>query len=182
MFLIDCYPDYKENCMKIWWVKKESVIKKEEFSPWFFVRAFRKEDALLDYLDGHPSILYTCYEKRFVSLTKKAPVIKVVLSKYNLREIASEIDRMGGYEVYELFNVDISFPQRYFFEKDLFPMMNVEEDSPFAVEYEIPPLRELFFDIKVKSDRIPSFSDPLISLRVQAVSYTHLTLPTNREV
>jgi len=171
MFLIDCYPDYEENCMKIWWIDKDtdkSVIHKEEFFPWFYVRAFKREDALLEYLEGHPSVTYTIFEKRFVSLTEKAPVVKVVLHQYNLREIASEIDRMGGYELYDLFNVDISFPQRYFFEKDTFPMMDTKKDSPFVVEYETPDLKELFFDITLKSERIPSFSDSLCTVTLQS--------------
>ena len=170
MFLIDCYPDYTESCMKIWLYHENgtSVIKKEEFSPQFYVKASRKEDVLLQYLEEIPSVRYISYENRLVSLRKKAPVVKVVLHEYNIREIASEIDRMGGYETYELFNVDISFPQRYFFEKDLFPMMNVEDDSPFAVEYSVPDLKELFFDVTVKSDRIPSYSDSLVSMELKS--------------
>lgn len=162
MFLIDCYPDYTEHCVKLWLKSGgRSVVKKEEFTPWFCVRALKKEELLESYLNDAPSVQYTVYEKRFISLTKKAPVIKVVLADYGIREIASEIDRLGGYELYELFNVDISFPQRYFFENDLFPMMHMEKDSSFAVEYSIPVLKELFFDVTIESDRISSFSDPL---------------------
>lgn len=167
MFLIDCYPDYDENCMKIWWWNKESVIEKEEFFPWFYVRALKKEHALLKYLEENPFIKTISFENRLVSLEKKAPVIKVTLNHYRIKEIATEIDRMGGYELYELFNVDISFPQRYFFEKDTFPMMNTEGDSPFAVEFDIPDLKEIFFDIQVKSQRIPSFLDVLESVDIK---------------
>ncbi len=168
MFLIDCYPDYEENCMKIWLQDRESSIRREEFSSWFYVRALRREEVLLQYLKEHPCVMSFSREKRFVTLTKKAPVIQVILNEYRVNEVASEIDRMGGYELYELFNVDLSLPQRYFFEKNVFPMMRIEGDSPFAVEYEVPELKELFFDIKVKSERIPSFSDPLVSVMVES--------------
>ncbi len=167
MFLIDCYPDYTENCVKLWLRSGKSVLKKEEFTPWFCARALRKEELLESYLNDAPSVAYTVYEKRLISLTEKAPVIKVVLNNYGIREIASEIDRLGGYELYELFNVDISFPQRYFFENDLFPMMNMEKDSSFAVEYDIPVLKELFFDVTIESDRISSFSDPLSFITIK---------------
>jgi DNA polymerase-2 len=167
MFLIDCYPDYEENCMHIWRHDKGSTITREEFFPWFYVRALKREDNLYTYLEGAPDVTYITHENKFVTLLKKAPVVKVVLNTYNMREIASDIDRLGGYELYELFNVDISFPQRYFFEKNLFPMMNTGEDSPFAVEYETPDLRELYIDIQVDSHGIPSCSDPLLSITVR---------------
>ncbi|KYK35349.1 MAG: hypothetical protein HXS46_06915 [Theionarchaea archaeon] len=165
MFLIDCYPDYEENCMTIWLDNKRCILKKEEFTPVFYVKALKREDKLVQYLENIPFVTYI-YENRWISLRKKAPVIKVILSKYNIREIASEIDRMGGYELYELFNVDISFPQRYFFEKNVFPMMKVADDSPFAVEYDTPDLKELLFTITVDSKRIPSCSDPLTCITI----------------
>ncbi len=164
MFLIDCYPDYQESCLKIWRHNKKSAIEREEFFPWFYVRALKKEEALLTYLEDMD--VNISREVRSISPGKKVAVIKVVLHEYSMREMASEIDRMGGYEVYELFNVDMSFSQRYFFEKDLFPMMSAD-DSPFAVEYDIPDLKEVFFDIKVKSKGIPSFSDSLLSLQLK---------------
>jgi DNA polymerase elongation subunit (family B) len=167
MFLIDCYPDYDENCMKTWWWNKESVLEKEEFLPWFYVRALKRKDVLQKYLGENPSVKTISCENRLVSLEKKAFVIKVTLDRYKVKEIATEIDRMGGYELYELFNVDISFPQRYFFEKDTFPMMKTEGDSPFAVEFDIPDLKEIFFDIQVKSLKIPSFSDILESVNIR---------------
>lgn len=166
MFLIDCYPDYREACMKIWYYDGRSFLKKERFSPWFYVRAVEKEreHALHLYVEDLPSVSYTRREVKSISFTKKAPVVKIVLNQYTVQELAAEIDRLGGYELYELFNVDISFPQRYFFERDLFPMMNLEEDSPFAVEYDIPPLKELFFDVTVQTKGIHSFSDPLTGI------------------
>ena len=169
MFLIDCYPDYEESSMKIWWwdEKRESVLEREEVFPWFYVRAHKREGVLLKYLENNSSVKDISREKRLVSLEREAPVVKVTLHDFGIREIASEIDRMGGYELYELFNVDISFPQRYFFENDTFPMMNTEGDSPFAVEYDVPDLKELFFDIKVKSDKIPSCADPLEKIYIQ---------------
>jgi DNA polymerase elongation subunit (family B) len=167
MFLIDCYPDYEENCMKLWiFDNGKPVIKKEEFFPCFYVSALKGEDVLKTYLKEIPAIKYILHESRFTSLEKKTPVLKTVLQEYTVQKIASEIDRMGGYELYELFNVDISFPQRYFFKKDLFPMMNTKEDSPFTVEYDTPDLKELFFDISVRS-KIPSFSDPLVSVLIR---------------
>lgn len=166
MFLIDCYPDYREVCMKVWYYSGKSFLKKERFSPVFYVHAVEKEKehALCSYLEGIPSISYIRHEVQSISFTKKAPVVKIVLNQYAVQELAAEIDRLGGYELYELFNVDISFPQRYFFERDSFPMMKIGEDSPFAVEYDIPPLKELFFDVIIQTKGIQSFSDPLTGI------------------
>lgn len=184
MFLIDCYPDYAEKCVNLWLYRSvgKSVLKKEEFTPWFCVRALKKGELLESYLNDAPSVAYTVYEKRLVSLTKKAPVIKVVLTDYGIREIASEIDRLGGYELYELFNVDISFPQRYFFENDLFPMMNMEKDSSFAMEYDIPALKELFFDVTLESDTISSFSDPLSFITIKHKEDSFVLDSTEEEI
>jgi DNA polymerase elongation subunit (family B) len=166
MFLIDCYPDYREACMKVWYYSGKSFLKKERFSPVFYVHAVEKEKehALCTYLENIPSISYTRHEVQSISFTKKAPVVKIVLNQYTVQELAAEIDRLGGYELYELFNVDISFPQRYFFERDSFPMMKIGEDSPFAVEYDVPPLKELFFDVAIQTKGIPSFSDPITGI------------------
>jgi DNA polymerase elongation subunit (family B) len=153
--------------MNLWYYNKGSHIVQRGYIPWFYVRATRKEDALTDYLQDHPSVVYYTHERKSLLSREDVPLIRVVLQDYNLREIASEIDRMGGYELYDLFNVDISLPQRYFFETDTFPMMNTEEDSPFAVEYEVPPLKELFFEVTTRTDGISLFSDPLSSMTVR---------------
>jgi DNA polymerase elongation subunit (family B) len=167
MFLIDCWPDYEKNCMKLWLDNGTSVIRPEKFTPSFYVKAHRREDVLYRYLKENSSINSFSREKKLIDLRMKSSVIKVTPEGYHIREVASEIDRMGGYEDYELFNVDISLPQRYLFERDAFPMMNMEGDSHFAVEYETPPLKELSFDAAVKSDRIPSFQDPLLFVRLR---------------
>lgn len=167
MFLIDCYPDYQTSCMNLWYYYKGSFITRKEYIPWFYVRATRKEDALIDYLQEHPSVAYITYERKKLFFHEEVPLIKVVLQDYTLREVASEIDRLGGYELYDLFNVDISLPQRYFFETDTFPMMNTDKDSPFALEYEKPPLKELFFEVIPQTESIPLFSDPLSSIRIR---------------
>jgi DNA polymerase elongation subunit (family B) len=153
--------------MNLWYYDRGSHIIQRGYVPWFYVRATGKEDVLAAYLRDHPSVASVTHERKELLFHEEVPLLRVVLRDYNLREIASEIDRMGGYELYNLFNVDISLPQRYFFETDTFPMMNTDEDSPFAMEYEIPPLQELSFKVAPRTEGIPRFSDPLSSMTVR---------------
>lgn len=182
MFLIDCYPDYEKPCMTVWLSNGESILRKEEFFPWFYVRASKKGEMLQTYLKETPAVETITEETKKVLPDKTISVLKVVLNQYTVQDIASKIDRLGGYELYELFNVDISFPQRYFFENNRFPMMDTRGDSSFAVEYKTPDLQELFFDITVNTDKIPSFSDTLKSITIKQKEDSFVLQGTEEEM
>lgn len=93
--------------------------------------------------------------------------------------LASRIHRYGGYSKFRLYNVDVPFTQMYLYENDLFPLAHVEadgtkdrirwtvKDSREAVDYKLPPLREVRLQVETaKSGRIRRFDDQLRSIIV----------------
>jgi len=85
-----------------------------------------------------------------------------------------KILRLGGYERFQLGNVDVPDAQAYLYDRDIFPLafmeIRVEDrklayrllDSVESEDYAIPPLRIFWVSVDVaKAGKIPSFDDPI---------------------
>ena len=113
--------------------------------------------------------------------THRSRVLRLTVSNAKrIESLAREIHREGGYRKFRVYNVDMWPGQRYLYEKDLFPLAQVEAgprgeqlswtlmDDVESLEYEVPPLTSLSINVEVNKERgIPSFHDPVSSITIE---------------
>jgi DNA polymerase I len=80
--------------------------------------------------------------------------------------IARELLRLGSYQQFRFYNVDIVVAQAYLYEKDIFPFAYVMvvdsgkrlsydlQDSVESVNYRVPPLRSLWLKVDAKKEGV----------------------------
>lgn len=180
-WLIDIYPEYQTNSM-VYWIRTRRGVHRfadRSFLPRIFVAA---EPEKLDELERALPILDAVsgtarVSKRTWLGEAEHELLEVTVRDYSkVEDIAHTIDNRGRYKDYQLYNVDLRFSQRYFVEKDLFPMGLLEFrpkprmlDDPFEIDYELPPLTSTSLVIRPEARRgIPTFDDRLRSAKVGA--------------
>ncbi len=164
-WVLDVGADNESNCMVIWLKGENGSVKKCEcaFTPAFYVYSSPADLVVLEQtLEGDPLIKALEYdEKRLWPGESARKVLKISLSDYRvLMKLAREIDEMGDFFHYELFNVDISIPFAYMFERNLIPMTSIEltDDCKFklledvdSIDYTIPDLSSIELNAKVNA-------------------------------
>ncbi|MEM0095686.1 MAG: DNA polymerase domain-containing protein [Candidatus Bathyarchaeia archaeon] len=93
---------------------------------------------------------------------------------------ARKILRLGGYEDFQLYNVDVPVAQAYLYDKNVFPLAHVLVldssgrlsyellDSVESCDYEIPPLRSMWINVEVeKKGPVVRFSDKIGSISLE---------------
>ena len=178
--IVDIYPDKKKNAMVTWLADNGKSVKIEDkYNPSFYVYA-QQEDlyTLLGLLRDLPQIenLNFTSKKTVLGENKKRFVLEIFPKNIGLISKLSEIvDSWGGYNRYQLFNVDIRLPTRYLQDKNTFCNAFVKwdgkdfihEESQWAIDYKIPCYTTLHFDVKRKAkSKVMSFEDPIKSIRV----------------
>ena len=80
--------------------------------------------------------------------------------------LARELLRLGGYQQFRFYNVDVVVAQAYLYEKDIFPFAHVMvvdsgkrlsydlQDSVESVDYRVPPLRSLRLKVSAKKESV----------------------------
>jgi DNA polymerase I len=80
--------------------------------------------------------------------------------------LARDLLRLGGYQRFRFYNVDVVVAQAYLYEKDVFPFAHVMivdsgkrlsydlQDSVESVDYPVPPLRSLWLRVSVKKESV----------------------------
>ena len=110
----------------------------------------------------------------FMEAVKKE-VLEVDMTDYGRTAFfARKILRLGGYEKYKLYNVDVPVAQAYLYDRDIFPLAHVSAyesgdkimyellDSVESCSYNLPPLRQLWLDVDIlKRGAVTSFSDKI---------------------
>jgi len=121
----------------------------------------------------------------FMEASKKK-VLEVDISDYSRTSFfARKILRLGGYEKYRLYNVDVPIAQAYLYEKDIFPLAHVMVvdsgnrlscevlDSVESCGYAVPPLRSVWLSVDIKKEGGPArFSDKIDSISLDFDSKT----------
>ncbi|MEM3765836.1 MAG: DNA polymerase domain-containing protein [Candidatus Bathyarchaeia archaeon] len=116
----------------------------------------------------------------------KKKVLEIDMRDYRrISFFARKILRLGGYERYRLFNVDVPVAQAYLYEKDLFPLAHVLLidcgnrvsyellDSVDNCEYAVPPLRSVRLNVSVKKTGVSArFSDKIESISLETGNKT----------
>jgi len=96
---------------------------------------------------------------------RKRKVLEIDMSDYRRTSFfARKIVRLGGYEKFRLYNIDVPISQAYFYEKDVFPLAHVividdgkglccdVQDSVESVDYNVPPFRSMWLNVDVKKE------------------------------
>ena len=126
-WILDIYPDYGTNSI-VYWVRTRKGPQKlvdRAFLPQIFVHA--REDKLASLEKALPILGPVKSVDRVMKRTwlgeDEREVLAVTIREYQkVEEIAHTIDNRGKYKDFSLFNVDLRFSQRYFAERNLFPM------------------------------------------------------------
>jgi DNA polymerase elongation subunit (family B) len=116
----------------------------------------------------------------------KKKVLEVDMRDYSrISFFARKILRLGGYERYRLFNVDVPVAQAYLYEREIFPLAHVLVvdsggrlcfevlDSVDSCEYSIPPLRSIWLNVNVEKEGVSlKFSDKIDSISLETGNKT----------
>ena len=178
-WLLDLYSSNSGE-MTIWVISETGQRLKfvDEFQPKVYVSG-KEEDLqrLTDRLVGSKSVAACRFTGKYVNLSdaEKSNVLEIdVTDCRRSPHFGRKILRLGGYEKFQLGNVDVPDAQAYLYDRGIFPLafmeIHVEDrklayrllDSVESENYAIPPLRIFWVSVKVaKSGKIPSFDDPI---------------------
>jgi DNA polymerase elongation subunit (family B) len=173
-WLIDIYPEYETNSI-VYWVRTKSGAHRfvdRSFLPQIFVHS--EPEKLEDLERALPILSAVKSSERVMKRTwlgeSEREVLAITVRDYSkVEDVAHTIDNRGRYKDYSLFNVDLRFSQRYFVDKDIFPMGLLEFrpkprmlDDPYAIDYELPPLTSSTLRVRTEARRgIPTYDDRL---------------------
>jgi DNA polymerase elongation subunit (family B) len=185
-WILDLYPSAFGE-MTIWLIteKDKRVRFIDEFLPKIYVSGNMTDlSKLADKLRNSESVVKWTYVEKNADFMndKKSKVLEITVADCRVRLLlATKILRLGGYDRYRLFNVDVPDAQMYLYEKNIFPLAHVGVafqgkriaywlmDSVESLDYTLPPLRQLKLDIQVtKKKPIPSFKDPIQSITLES--------------
>lgn len=179
-WILDAYADYAKDAMVLWlWTPRgPRRIEDPAYRPRFYVHGSRTDlEALKRQLGGLDGVDEAAWMERKIDIRSTVPVtvLEVLPRRYgDLRPLADWVDREGRYVDYRLYDVDLRHGQRYFLEHDLLPLSETtyngrwhRQEEPFALEYELPPLKALELDVDVEAPLgLPRFEDRLRRARL----------------
>lgn len=182
---------YVLNGNMIFWIKKSnsSTTIRVEDKSWNHKIYVASDMFLLKSVIENNEILSMIKEYHFPSRyelitdTNRSQVLELELkdSTYSLK-LAKKIERMGRFGQFRLYNIDILPEQSYFYEHDIFPLMECKvdvsnsklnwmgnEDNVWSTEYELPLFNNINLKVypKVKEGKIPRFTDSIASVTIQ---------------
>jgi DNA polymerase, archaea type len=182
---------YALNGNMIFWIKKSnsSTTIRVEDKSWNHKIYVASDMFLLKSIIENNEILSMIKEYHFPSRyelitdTNRSQVLELELkdSTYSLK-LAKKIERMGRFGQFRLYNIDILPEQSYFYEHDIFPLMECKvdvsnsklnwmgnEDNVWSTEYELPLFNNINLKVypKVKEGKIPRFTDSIASVTIQ---------------
>jgi DNA polymerase elongation subunit (family B) len=112
---------------------------------------------------------------------EKKKVLEIEMRDYGRTSFfARKVLRLGGYEKFQLHNVDVPIAQAYLYERDVFPLAHVLVvdsgkrlsyellDAVESCDYEVPPLRSMWLNVNVKkAGAAIQFSDQIESISLE---------------
>jgi len=178
-WLLDLYPSNPGE-MTIWVISETGQRLKfiDKFQPKVYVAGNEEGlQKLTERLFGSKSVVAWRFTHKYVDLSdaEKSNVLEIdVTDCKRMPHFGRKILRLGGYERFQLGNVDVPDAQAYLYDRDIFPLafmeIRVEDrklayrllDSVESEDYAIPPLRIFWVSVDVaKAGKIPSFDDPI---------------------
>jgi len=187
-WIFDLYPSAPGE-MTVWVIteKGERVRFVDEFQSNIYVSGNIADlSKLTDKLRNSESVAKWVYVEKYADFMsdEKSKVLEVTVTDCRRRShFARKVLRLGGYERFRLYNVDVPDAQMYLYERDIFPLAFVGiavqgkrlaywlMDSVESVDYRLPPLRLLALRVQIaKKKIIPNFSDAIESIILESNS------------
>jgi len=178
-WLLDLYPSNPGE-MTVWVISETGQRLKfvDKFQPKVYVSGKEENlQRLTDRLVGSKSVAAWRFTHKYVDLSdaEKSKVLEIDITDCRRTpHFGRKILRLGGYERFQLGNVDVPDAQAYLYDREIFPLafmdIHVEGkklayrllDSVESEDYAIPPLRIVWISVEIaKAGKIPSFSDPI---------------------
>jgi DNA polymerase elongation subunit (family B) len=172
-WILDVDADLEHNCIVIWIKGENGSVERYEtcFYPSFYLYASPANLVALEpVLADNPGVHSLEYEEKSLWLGEPVKkVLRVSFKEYGmLMELARELDELGEFSRYELFNVDLSIPFAYQQAKEVVPMALIEtkndknslelellEDRD-GIDYTIPALRSMELGAELEAEGIPT--------------------------
>jgi DNA polymerase elongation subunit (family B) len=181
-WLLDIYPSSPGE-VTVWIIAESGKRVKitDKFQPKIHVSGKLTDlSKFTDHLKINKSVASWRYVEKYVDFmeNKRSRVLEITTTDcHRIPYFARNLLRLGGYETFNLHNVDISSTQTYLYDRDIFPLASVTvtdqgdrlaywlQDSVESVDYEPPPLRLMSLRVKIaKEGAIPKFNNPIGSI------------------
>jgi DNA polymerase elongation subunit (family B) len=112
---------------------------------------------------------------------EKKKVLEIEMRDYGRTSFfARKVLRLGGYEKFQLHNVDVPIAQAYLYDKDIFPLAHVLVagsgkrlsyellDTVESCDYEVPRLRSMWLNVNIKkASASAQFRDQIESISLE---------------
>lgn len=180
-WVLDVAADPMRDLMEIHLLTKEGhVMLSDRYRPYITVSGDEKRlDALSEILSGKEGVSVHP-ERKLLDLDheRTSPCLKVGISSYSkVVEIAKDIERIGGYRHFSLYDVDMRLSSRYMLGKGIYPLAHVRVSNSFEViddpDWGSSPLPQLKVSrlhvFPKRGSSAPLLSDPIESIRMEDV-------------
>lgn len=180
---MDVYPS-GPNEITVWIISEsgERLKLSDSYTQRIYVSGSRPSlQKLAEGIEGSRSVKSFRFVEKYADFmeAKKKEVLEIDMRDYGrTRFFARKVMRLGDYEEFQLYNVDIPVAQAYLYDRGIFPLAHVSVidsrgglryellDSVESCDYELPPIRSLWIGVDVErngpavslSDRIKSVS------------------------
>lgn len=184
-WLLDVYPS-GSNEVTVWILAEngERVRLVDKFTHRIYVSGDVSDlKGLIQKVRGSKSVAGWRFVEKLADFmdTSKKKVLEIDMRDYGRTSFfAKRILRLGGYERYRLYNVDVPIAQAYLYEKDIFPLTHVIVvdsgnrlsydvlDSVESCEYTVPPLRSMWLSVNIKKEGVlEKLSDKIDSISME---------------
>ncbi len=177
--ILDVYPDPETSTMVTWLLDEGKATRVEEpYEPCFYVHSPAQDiSRLAKTLEPLPQVkrLQLTAAKLTLGSSKHTIVLEVTpKTLHDLHALANLVDSWGGFQKYQLFNVDLRLPSRYLQERGVFCHAQVAwdgkrfilDDTPWALDYTVPSFKILHLDVVAKKKGVPSFQQPIPGITI----------------
>jgi len=169
--------------MTVWIIAEngERIKLTDKFQPKLYVSGkISNLSRLTDHLANSEAVASWRYVEKYADFmeNKKSRVLEIIAT--DCRKIpyfARKLLKIGGFQKFRLYNVDVPDAQAYFYERDVFPLAFVGVtvqgsrlaywllDSVESVGYTVPPLRLMSMRVEIAANgTMPSLNDPVKSI------------------
>jgi DNA polymerase elongation subunit (family B) len=192
-WLLDLYPS-GPNQLTLWIIEENGIRTKlvDHYTPRIYVSGDTTElNNLAKKIATSRSVQACRFVERQADLTDSAKrkVLEIDISDHRRKpHFARKLLRLGGYERFQVHNVDIPLTQAYLYDKNLFPLAHLSVETSngkpeFSLlecvektDYDLPELRTAWLEVNIKKQgAIPTFKDHIKSISLKTNGETFQT-------